>query len=425
MRDSIDTDKDYDVAIVGASLAGCATAIFLARSGARVALVEKQPDAAAFKRVCSHYVQPSAGPTLDRLGMLEPMLRAGAVRSRIRVWTPWGWIAAPRGVDVGSGINLRREKLDPLIRGIAASTAGVEPILGNAVQGLLRTDGETRGVLLSNPRGGQTELRARLVVGADGRNSTVARLAGIRARVSSNGRFTYGGYFEGGLPDHAPDGSLWLMDPQTASAFPTDAGLTLYACMLTKEHLSAFRGHPAEALVSYVERLPDPPPIRDARLIGRVWGKLEMPNLVRKPIAPGLALVGDAALAADPLAGVGCGWALRSAEWLASSIGPAITGTEPLNTGLRRYRRTHARAIGAHALIIRDYATGRKTRASERLVLSAAARNQLVAREFEALFSGTVGPARFLAATVPLATVVNVRHIIAGRKRAGEPAGAS
>lgn len=54
--------SDYDAVIVGASLAGCAAAIGLGRAGARVALVERQPDLAAFKRICSHQIQASATP---------------------------------------------------------------------------------------------------------------------------------------------------------------------------------------------------------------------------------------------------------------------------------------------------------------------------------------------------------------------------
>src|ERR1700728_480283 len=102
----------YDVAIVGASLAGCSAAILLARTGARVALVEKSPDPQTFKRVCSHYIQSSAIPALERLGLLEPMMQAGAVRSRIHVWTRRGWVTSPNKSTVASGVNLRREQLD-------------------------------------------------------------------------------------------------------------------------------------------------------------------------------------------------------------------------------------------------------------------------------------------------------------------------
>ncbi len=70
-------ESDYDAVIVGASLAGCATAIGLGRAGASVALVEKRPDPAAFKRICSHFIQASAVPALDRLGLLEPIVEAG------------------------------------------------------------------------------------------------------------------------------------------------------------------------------------------------------------------------------------------------------------------------------------------------------------------------------------------------------------
>ena len=84
-------------AIAGASLAGCATAILLGRAGFSVALVEKQPDPSAFKRTCSHFIQASAVPTLERLDLLEPIMAAGGLRTSMRAWTPWGWIEGSAG----------------------------------------------------------------------------------------------------------------------------------------------------------------------------------------------------------------------------------------------------------------------------------------------------------------------------------------
>ena len=89
--------RSYDAVIVGGSLAGCATAMFLGRAGARVAVLEKSPDPAAFKRICSHFIQASAVPTLERLDLLKPMEAAGAVRPRFHARVPWGWIEAPPG----------------------------------------------------------------------------------------------------------------------------------------------------------------------------------------------------------------------------------------------------------------------------------------------------------------------------------------
>jgi flavin-dependent dehydrogenase len=418
-EDILPDRSDYDVAVVGASLAGCATAILLARAGAHVALVEKSPDANAFKRICTHYIQSSAVSTLERLGLLEPMMQAGAVRSRARIWSRWGWIAPPVGSTVPSGVNLRRERLDPLIRRMAAETAGVELILGHTAQELARGSDGVHGVLVRDSHGHTVELRTRLVVGADGRDSRVAKLSGVHTKTAPHGRFAYGGYFEGPAPVGAPDASLWLLDPHMAAAFPTDGGLTFYAVMPTKDRLPEFREDPATALQRFVAGVPDAPPILASRLVGEMTGKIDMTNVIHTPTAPGLALVGDAAGAIDPLWGVGCGFALQSAEWLADSVAPALRGTESLERGLRHYRRRHARGLRGHTAMILDYATGRKLNRGERMLFSAAAYDQRVAKVFEAFGTRNIGPGRMLASGVPLAMLATARRSIS--RRAGSP----
>src|SRR5438445_11004801 len=97
-----------------------------------------------------------------------------------------------------------------------------------------------------------------------------------------------------------------------------------------------------------------------------------MTNVAHAVTAPGLALIGDAALAIDPLWGVGCGWAFQSAEWLADSVAPALTGSQSLRRGLARYRRRYGRALRGHAMMIYDYAGGRKMSAPERLLFRSA-----------------------------------------------------
>ena len=224
--------RDYDAVIVGGSLAGSTTAIFLGRAGLRVAVVERQPDPNAFKRMCSHFIQASGVPTLDRLGLLEPIEAAGGVRPRIQAWTEWGWMKPPRE-EASRCVNLRREVLDPLVREHAAATAGVDFHLGQTVTGLL-SDGEVvSGVTMRDRDGAETTLRGKLVVGADGRDSHVAEWAGVKEKVIPHGRFAYGGYFEGAAPEYAPDGAIWFMDPHWGAAFPTDSDLVFYAAMPT------------------------------------------------------------------------------------------------------------------------------------------------------------------------------------------------
>jgi 2-polyprenyl-6-methoxyphenol hydroxylase-like FAD-dependent oxidoreductase len=419
----------YDAVIVGASLAGCASAIMLAREGARVALVEQRPDPSAYKKICSHYIQSSAVAALERLELLQPMLDAGAVRSRVRIHTPWGWIEPPAKSSVPSGVNLRREVLDPLIRERAASTPGVELLLGWKVSELLR-DGETVcGALAHNPAGEELRLRGRLVVGADGRGSGVAELAGVESKRVAHGRVAYGGYFEGPPPAGSPDASFWLLDPDMAAAFPTDSGLTFYAAMPVKEHAEAFRKDPAKALVEMLSALPDGPPIAASRMVQPAQGKLDMTNVAHAPSAPGLALVGDAALAIDPLWGVGCGWALQSAQWLADSVSPALAGSEPLARALKRYRRRHTRALRGHAAIIYGYSRGRRFDPGERLLFSAAARDEGVSRVMEAFGTRNIGPARMMLTGTPRAMAVHVRRKLSRRQGGAssrrQPAGAA
>ena len=63
--------------------------------------------------------------------------------------------------------------------------------------------------------------------------------------------------------------------------------------------------------------LPDGPDLSAGRRVTKIMRRLDMSNIRRRVSGPGVALVGDAAQATDPLVGVGCGWALQSGEWLA------------------------------------------------------------------------------------------------------------
>lgn len=389
---------DHDVVIVGASLAGCTAAIMLSRAGLRVAVVEQRPDPAAFKRICGHFIQSSAVPTLERLGLLGPIEAAGGVRSRLRMWTRWGMVEPPSPSVVAPAVNLRRERLDPLVREVASRERGVEMILGHSVTDLIRADDACAGVRARNPHGQELSLRARLVVGADGRDSTVAKLAKIRTKVSRHGRFSYATYFEGPPPAGAPDGTVWMLDPQWAAAFPTDSGQTMYGCMLTKDRLPEFRRDPDAALRAFVADVPDAPPILEARQVGPTLGKIEMPNVRRAPVAPGLALVGDAALASDPLFGVGCGWAFQSAEWLADAVAPSLRGQAPLHDGLAGYRRRFRSRLGAHSALIDDYATGRRFSVPERVLFSAAAYDPKVGEAFARFGTRNAGAASLIPA---------------------------
>ena len=224
------------------------------------------------------------------------------------------------------------------------------------------------------------------MVGADGRDSQIAELAGVKEKVIPHGRFAYGGYFEGALPDYAPDSAIWFMDPHWAAAFSTDSDLVFYAAMPTKELLPEFKRDPTEALVSFLagvpERASDPrgPPGRDR---SSARSRCRTGSVTRSP--PAWPSSATRRLPPIPLFGVGCGWAFQSGEWLADSVAPALRGEESLERGLKRYRRTHKRKLGGHEFMIHDYSSGRKLTPPERMLFSAAARDPKVAATFDKL----------------------------------------
>ena len=406
---------EFDVAIVGASLSGCTAAILLSRAGARVALIEKNPDPQAYKRVCSHFIQASAVPTIERIGLYEPILAAGGLRSRFHSRTPWGWIE-PTEKREAYCLNLRRSLLDPMLRDRAAAQSNVELMLGQSAERLLRDGDAFSGVAVRDREGSEREIRARLVVGADGRDSRVAELARVKEKTLPHDRLAYGGYFEGPKPRFWPDGAVWLLDPDMAAAFPTDGGQVFYIAMTHKDRAPEFKADPERTLVEHVAAVPEAPPIRESRCVAPVIGKIEMPNRVRGPIAPGLALIGDAALATDPIFGVGCGFAFQSGEWLADSVSPALQGVESLDNCLRRYRKRHRRQLGFHARVIHDYSTGRKFDPFERAIMRTAVRDPQAAALFEAVGTRRKTPPQLLLPMARRVALANARRLAGGAR---------
>lgn len=400
--------SDYDVVVVGASIAGCTTAIFLGRAGASVALVESHSDPRTFKRMCTHLIQPSASPTIQRLGLSESFQRAGATHNDLNIWTRYGWICAatedaPSPMREYPTWNLRRETFDPMLRELAATTEGVDLLLGHTVTELVRDgagsgQGAARitGVVARERNGSEHQLRGKLVVAADGRESTIAKLADEPARQKPHNRFGYFAHYRDTPLVTGDSSQMWLLDPDVAYAFPTDGGLTLLACMPHKDRLPEYRSDPEQAMIRLFESLPEGPRLDPEKRESKLMGKLEMPNLTRRQTRPGLAFVGDAALAADPLWGVGCGWALQSGEWLAESLAGALGNQADVERGLEVYSRRHHKALAAHEKVCSDYSTGRKFNRFERLLYRGAARDPELAGRMALMGGRWITPRQML-----------------------------
>ncbi len=382
-------DREYDVVVVGGSLAGCSAARLLALRGARVAVVEKRPELDAYKVICTHNIQAGAMPAIERLGIGPAIREAGAVRAQTDIWTRYGWIRPPdRGLH---SVNLRRSVLDPIVRRQAIETPGVDYLPGLTAVGL---DGgeQVEGVRVSGRGEKERTLTARLVVAADGRDSQVARMAGVAGRVRAHGRFCYFSYFRD-VPLRDPHrGMVWFGDPDMAYVHPNEEGVSMVAVVAAKRRLNEFRGDPEPAVRAHFRNLADAPSLDGARPVAKWFGKLEMPSTIRPASAQGMAFVGDAAQASDPIFGVGCGWAFQSADWLAEEVGPALHGSDrELNRALGAYARRHRRELGAHHWLISDYSSGRRFSPLDKLVYSTAARDAELAGRVEDFGTRSIG----------------------------------
>jgi flavin-dependent dehydrogenase len=126
----------YDVAIVGASIAGCTAAILFARNGARVALIERDPDPAAYKKSARISFHPDY-----QAAWFRGCNRSGSgIGNDVEVFTRWGWIVPPPRRNTtrpAYGYNIRRETLDPMIRKRAIATPGVNFMPGFTARELL------------------------------------------------------------------------------------------------------------------------------------------------------------------------------------------------------------------------------------------------------------------------------------------------
>jgi 2-polyprenyl-6-methoxyphenol hydroxylase-like FAD-dependent oxidoreductase len=316
--------RKYDVIVVGGRCAGAPLAMLLAREGLSVAVVEQ----ATFPRdtLSTHIFQTSALAFLNRAGVLDAVRATGApIVNYLDVRQEWFRARVPlpqRPGDVGGFMSVRRLLLDPILLEAAAG-AGAEVLMGAKVTALVRDHGRVTGVRVVHD-GSEQALEARLVVGADGRDSTVARLAGSRKyNLTSNERFFYWSFFEGADPGAEPAIIFHRWSGNLVSAIPTDSGLYQVMALPELSDLPRFRQNLEASYLEYVRRCePVAEAISGAQRVGKLFGMLRFEGFFREATGPGWVLAGDAGHFKDPAPGQGIQDAFRQVEALA----PAITG---------------------------------------------------------------------------------------------------
>ncbi|WP_433204745.1 NAD(P)/FAD-dependent oxidoreductase [Dactylosporangium sp. CS-047395] len=322
----------YDVIVVGARPAGAAVALLLARAGLRVLAVDR----ARFPSdtLSTHQVQPPGVALLRRWGLLEGLLAAGAPMVRTAKFAHPAAVLEGAYPGADGVLSPRRTVLDALLVG-AARDAGAEVWEGFGVSGLRWDGGRVAGIDGAFKRGGPRSVAASLVVGADGKHSTVARLAGARDyRVRPAMTAAFYGYVEGlGLTG----GEVYPGRGGLRSMWPTNDGLAVAFLSVPRERFAEVRE--LGFLASFGDRL------AGARLAAGepVRATVDLPNTFRVPYGPGWALAGDAGLVMDPITGQGIGNALRDADALAAALVAGLGGGAPLDRALAGYQRSRDR----------------------------------------------------------------------------------
>jgi flavin-dependent dehydrogenase len=392
---SVAMTDTFDVVVVGSGPAGCTAAILLGREGLRVALLEAHRNVNYYKRLCTHSLRSSCLPTLKRLGLDEVLEQRGAIRSYDSAWTRHGWVRETCAAEHRAhGYNVSRRLMDPLVRATAAAVPGVELMLGARLTELtFDDDGRVNGVV-ADVGGSMRRIGARLVVGADGYSSKVAQSASLPGKLSPNNRFLYfAEYRDVGVPAWCTT-ALWLLEPDVAYVFRND-GVTLLTAMPAKDRLPEFRQNREAAILRMFMGLAGGPDLSAAERVSDVIGTTDYPSITRKRIvAPGVVLIGDAALVSDPLWGTGCGWAFQSAEWLCDAIVDSLLEGSPgsVDAAARHYQRRHRRTLRFHQLMNIDFSQRRKLNALQRLLYAGAARDPKVAERILAVGSRDCSP---------------------------------
>ncbi|HUP85803.1 MAG TPA: NAD(P)/FAD-dependent oxidoreductase [Acidimicrobiales bacterium] len=387
-------ENEYDAIVVGARCAGSPTAMLLARQGRRTLLVDR----ATFPSdtVSTHFIHAKGVAALRRWGVLDHVIASGcpAVDHYSMDFGPVTIAGTPRPAEDGGvlGYCPRRTVLDKILVD-AAVEAGAEVREGFAVDQIVVEDGRVVGVRGHGADGIHVEERAAIVVGADGRNSRVAKAVDPpRYNEKPMLQWSYYTYFR----DLPVSGMEIVVRPDRGwAALPTNDGLTLVVVGWPMAESSAYKSDVEANFFKTLELAPEfAARVAAATRVERFTGTA-CDNFFRQPYGPGWALVGDAGYTKDPITAQGITDAFRDAELCAVAIGAWLDGRASFDDALSTYQSTRDAAVGPIYEFTAQLASLAPPPAELQQLLGAAYGNTEAMADFVSLTTGTVSPVDF------------------------------
>lgn len=322
----------YDVVVVGGRVAGASLAAHVAQRGMSACVLER----AEFPSDTMSTHLFHRGPALERLGVLDQLLATGAPLLT-------DYHLQMEDIDLSQThpdlamLSVRRRLLDPIVLARAVEL-GADAATRTRVIGLLSNGSRVTGVRVRDDQRREFEIRSRIVVGADGRTSTVARLVGARRyNVTDGQRCGACAYYRGVEP--SPVVHFLGQGSDIFISYGTDSGLHLAVALWDARDFDRYRDpqgggfeaslatcRPIARLLAGAERTRAP-------LFIKRWQ-----CYFRESAGPGWALVGDAGHFKDPTSGQGISDAFRQSERLAEFICYGIE-THTLNEQVGRWWR--------------------------------------------------------------------------------------
>lgn len=333
--------EEREVVVVGGGPAGAAVAARLAGAGHDVLVLDR----AHFPRrkPCGECVNPAGVDALHSLGALERVLAAGPARLE-------GWrISTSSGASFdGSfpqdrpGFALPRAVLDSLLLEHAVA-CGADVLFGARAVGLVSEGGWVRGVRIREAPGGAVrEVRARLVIGADGIRSVVARAVGAVRRAPRLRKLALTAHVRG-IDGPPARGELRTRGVGCMGIADVGDGTANVTVVVPQHEARSVAGD----VDGFFDRALARYGVPHARRVDRVLatGPFDWP--VRTAAFDGALLVGDAAGYFDPFTGQGIFRALRGAELASTAASAALREGDASAAALRPYERERRRAFSA------------------------------------------------------------------------------
>jgi flavin-dependent dehydrogenase len=332
-----------DVVVVGAGPAGAATAILLAEHGLHVIVLDR--GSLPRPKICGEYLSPEAGRVLDRLGVLKAVDVAGAAAIHgMRITAPDGTAITGHYRDVGAwrpyrqhAMGVARETLDgALVERVRALPVDLREHA--RVVDLIVEQGVVTGVRFADRDARVHDVRARLVVGADGRASVVAERLGCR-RPHALRRMALVTYVAG-LESCRDLGEIFVDPPDYAILNPIAPDRVNLALVVPLAHAVRWSDRLDDFMAARVRQLPHlARRLAGATRVAPIRALGPLAHRVAPPKTGGVLLVGDAGGFYDPFTGEGVFTALRSAELAVATIVRALASGDVSARALAGYER--------------------------------------------------------------------------------------